>query len=164
MTAPRADGGLADHTARLRQDFDRAFAEPVARGGTPGDDFLAIRLRGDAHALRLADVARLLRLRQLTRYAAGAPGWLGLHGVAGGVVPVYDLGVLLGRAPGDATPGWMAVCAGAPVALAFDAFDGQFRHADEPGQDLLRLPGGVRPVIPVARLLESIRSLCAQET
>jgi len=159
MTAAHEDAGLSDRAARLRQDFDRAFAEPPARAEVPSEEFLAIRVRGEAQALRLADVGRLLRLQALTRYAAPAQAWLGLHGVADGVVPVYDLGVLLGHAPADAAPGWMAVCAGAPVALAFDAFDGQFRHAVLAEQEVLRLPGGARPVVPVARLLESIRAL-----
>ena len=163
MTAAHDDRGLLDRAARLRHEFDRAFAEPVARAEAPDEEFLAIRLRGDAHALRLADVGRLVRLRMLTRYIAAPPAWLGLHGVAGAVVPVYDLAVLTGLPPGGPVPGWMAVCAAASVALAFDTFEGQFRHAGEPGQDVLRLPGGARPVVPVARLLDSIRSLAAQE-
>jgi len=159
-TSPRADA--------LRRAFDDAFAVEPAAGIAQSDDLLAIRLRGDPHLLRLADVGRLLRLGALLRYPSPAPAWLGLTGVAGGVVPVYDLGVLAGYPPGE-PPAWIAVCGGgAPVALAFDAFDGQVRHAgEEPAagaaparssSSVLRLAGEPRPVVDVPALIERLRA------
>ena len=151
----------------LRRAFDDAFAVEAGAGIAQADDLLAIRLRDDPHLLRLADVGRLLRVGTLLRYPSSVPAWLGLAGVAGGVVPVYDLGVLLGYPPGD-RPAWIAVCGAEPVALAFDAFDGQVRHvredatADAPaaasGTDVLRVAGEPRPVVDVAAVIERLRS------
>ena len=151
--------------AALRQAFDRSFAEEPRAGTDAFDDWLAIRLRNDPHVLRLADIARLLPLRALTRYPSAAREWLGLAGVAGAVVPVYDLGMLLGY-PAGAQPRWMVLCKVMPVALAFDVFDGQFRHprdaaarpADAARSEVLRTPDRVRPVVAIASILETIRS------
>lgn len=161
---------LQNKAAELRNAFDRTFAAAAVRADTAlFDDFLAIRLRDDPHVLRLDCVARLLPLRSLTRFPSATPHWLGLAGVAGDVVPVYDMGLLLGY-PAGAMLRWMAVCRAAPVALAFDVFEGQFRHqreADSPGEgspggEVLRTAGQVRPVVPVDEVIETIKSLALQ--
>lgn len=160
MTLHDTPGGAARD---LRQAFDDAFARTADAGVAPSEDYLAIRLHGDPHLLRQRDIARLERLRDLTRYPSSAPAWLGLADVGGVAVPVYDLAVLAGYPRAEA-PGWMVLCAGAPVALAFDAFEGHFRvrvaAGDAPARtDVLRLANGTRPVVAVASLLESIRSI-----
>ena len=160
---------LQNKAAELRRAFDRSFAEALHADTTLFDDFLAIRLRDDPHVLRLAGVARLLPLQALTRFPSAVPQWLGLAGVAGDVVPVYDLGLLLGY-PAGAMPRWMAVCSAAPVALAFDVFEGQFRHPREAGTDagpsprgeVLRTAGQARPVVPVDGVIATIKSLALQ--
>ncbi len=165
----RPGDALQSKAVELRHAFDRSFAEAVHADTILFDDFLAIRLRDDPHVLRLDGVARLLPLRALTRFPSPVPQWLGLAGVAGDVVPVYDLGLLLGYAMG-ATPRWMAVCRAAPVALAFDVFEGQFRHpretdpgaAGSPRGEVLRTAGQVRPVVPVGEVIATIRSLASQ--
>ena len=161
---------LENKAMALRHAFDRSFAEAIHADAGLFDDFLAIRLRDDPHVLRLDGVARLLPLRAITRFPSALPQWLGLTGVAGGVVPVYDLGLLLGY-PAGATPRWMAVCKAAPVALAFDAFEGQFRHlrevdsgaAGSARDEVLRTVGQVRPVVPIDELIATIRSLALQD-
>ncbi|HEX4511738.1 MAG TPA: chemotaxis protein CheW, partial [Burkholderiaceae bacterium] len=140
--------------AQLRRAFDESFGRPGDVRAERSADYLAIRLRGDPHALRQAEIARLLRLPRLTRYPAPAAAWLGLAGIAGAVVPVYDLGVLAGYAPTPSVT-WGVLCAAAPVAFAFDAFDGHFRlaHAGleaEGSSDLLYLAGESRPVLSLA--------------
>jgi purine-binding chemotaxis protein CheW len=160
-------GAPALRVDALRRAFDESFAAEAAAATAPAEALLAIRLRDEPHLLRLADVGRLLRVGRLVRYPAAAPAWLGLAGVAGGVVPVYDLGVLAGH-PAGALPAWMAVCAAAPVALAFDAFEGQVRHLREPAADaaggaapagtVLRVEGGARPVVDVPALLARLRA------
>ena len=160
---------LQNKAAELRHAFDRSFAAAIHADMALFDDFLAIRLRDDPHVLRLDGVARLLPLRAVTRFPSTVPHWLGLTGVAGAVVPVYDLGLLFGY-PMGATPGWMVVCRAAPVALAFDAFEGQFRHSREadtggegpPRGEVLRTTGQVRPVVPVDEVIATIKSLALQ--
>jgi purine-binding chemotaxis protein CheW len=159
MPSQRADS--------LRRAFDDAFAVEAGAGVAQADDLLAIRLREDPHLLRLADVGRLLRVGTLLRYPSSAPAWLGLAGVAGGVVPVYDLGVLLGYPPGE-PPAWIAVCGAEPVALAFDGFDGQVRQVREDAtgdvpaaasrRDVLRVAGEPRPVVDVSAVIERLRA------
>ena len=163
------NNAFQDKAAELRRTFDRSFAEARHADSALFDDFLAIRLRDDPHVLRLDGVARLLPLRALTRFPSALPSWLGLAGVAGAVIPVYDLGLLLGY-PVGGTPRWMAVCNAAPVALAFDVFEGQFRHPRDfdsgmqqsPRGDVLRTPDQVRPVVPTDEVLATIKSLALQ--
>lgn len=158
-----------DKAAELRRTFDRSFAEARHAETALFDDFLAIRLRDDPHVLRLDGVARLLPLRALTRFPCALPQWLGLAGVAGAVIPVYDLRLLLGY-PAGGTPRWMVVCKAAPVALAFDVFEGQFRHPRDvdsgtqpsPRGEVLRTPGQVRPIVPTDEVLATIKSLALQ--
>lgn len=157
---------LKDRAAELRRAFDRSFAEKIHAGAALFDDFLAIRLRDDPHVLRLDGVGRLLPLRALTRFPSTVPQWLGLAGVAGDVLPVYDLGLLLGY-PAGPTPRWMAACKSAPVALAFDVFEGQFRHRREVDSgamgstrgEVLRTAGQVLPVVPIDELIATVKSL-----
>ena len=133
----------------LRREFDDSFAAEAVSGNVRSDELLALRLRGDPHLMRLVDVNRLLRVGPLLRYPSAATAWLGLTSVAGGVVPVYDLGVLVGYPPAGA-PGWIALCAAAPVALAFDSFDGQVRHMYERDPDGVPSGAGAGRVVGVA--------------
>jgi hypothetical protein len=52
------------------------------------------------------------------------PELLGIAGVRGGVVAVFELGALLG-APRAEGLRWLVLAKGAPLAFAFSAFDGQ---------------------------------------
>lgn len=160
---------LQGKAAELRRDFDRAFAQVLRADAGQFDDHLAIRLRGDPHVLPLAEVARLAPLPGLVRFPCAVPAWLGLAGVADAVLPVYDLGLLLGYPAGVACR-WMVACRAAPVALAFDGFDGQFRHPREPEArpapaghsppvEVLSTSGLVRPVVSIGRILAAIQSL-----
>lgn len=152
---------------QLRREFDDSFAAQAVAGDVRSGELLAIRLRGDPHLIRLADINRLLRAGALLSYPATATAWLGLAGVAGSVLPVYDLGVLVGYPP-DGLPGWIALCAAAPVALAFDSFDGQVRHMDEQALDgapsdalvsrVVRVAGGSCPLIEIGVLVERLRA------
>jgi len=158
--------GLQSRAEELRRAFDRSFTAAIDSDTALFDDFLAIRLRNDQHVLRLDGVGRLLPLRALTRFPSAVPHWLGLAGVAGDVLPVYDLGMLLGY-PAGSTPRWMAACRSAPIALAFDVFEGQFRHPRDIDSDarrsqrgeVLRTAGRVLPVVPIDDLIATVKSL-----
>jgi hypothetical protein len=147
-------GGTA---AQLRQAFDASFAEPLREATVPPEAFLAIRVDADPHALRLADVASLLPLDAVTPLPSPLPELLGVIGHRGAVLPVYDLRTLLGY-PGAAAPRWCVVLAAAPLALAFDGFDGHLRVPRQHGErlDVLQLDGQVRPVVPTAALLATL--------
>jgi len=160
--------------AQLRQDFDGSFAEAPHGEREAREDFLAIRLAGDAHAVRLADVACLLPLTSLTRLPSPVSELIGIIGFRGAIVPAYDLGALLGYAAQD-PPRWLMIAAARPAALAFGAFEGHLRlargaGAPQPGteparrhvRDVLRTPEGVRPVVSIESVLETIETIVQQ--
>jgi chemotaxis signal transduction protein len=159
---------------QLRQDFDDAFAEAVHGETEPREDFLAIRLGGDAHAIRLADIASLLPLTVVARLPSPLPELLGITGLRGAIVPVYDLRALLGYDASD-PPRWLVIAAAWPVALAFDTFEGHVRVArgasarrrpNEPSRrhihEVLRTPEQVRPVVSMTSILETIKTMVQQ--
>jgi purine-binding chemotaxis protein CheW len=160
---------MPNNAAEMRQAFDRAFAEAPRGETTLFDEFLAIRLGADPHAVALADIARLLPRKAVTRLPSRTHELLGVAGIAGAIIPVYDLRALLGY-PTTEAPRWMVIAAALPVALAFDGFDGQFRHPrdiDAPAtaaeasrpREALRIANTSLPVIPVASILATIKSL-----
>jgi len=115
----------------LRQSFDRAFAEPAAGERVKTTlDLLAIRVGRDPYALRLSQIAAIEADRTITHLPSDHPELLGIAGVRGGVVAVFDLAGLLGAPRPDAWR-WLVLAKGAPVALAFSAFDGQLAVAPE---------------------------------
>jgi chemotaxis signal transduction protein len=182
MTTPQATEGasppapapLGRGAAQLRQDFDQAFARPPQEAAAATEDYLAIRLGADPHALRLAEITSLAVLAAPTRVPGPCPQLLGLTGFRGRLMPVYDLCALLGYAA-PAQPRWRVIALAWPVALAFDGFEGHLRlprgaavaaqgpalphrharevlHAGESG-------AGVRPIVSLDSVLEAIRAL-----
>ena len=158
--------------AQLRADFDRSFAAALADVAPSREDFLSIRVGEDRHALRLTEVAQLMPLTAMTPLPGPLPVLLGIIGLRGAIVPVYDLRRLLGHAASQ-SPHWLVVAAGEPaVALAFDLFDGHLRlsHATQLGdaghdtprrnvRELLNTADGVCPVVSLASLRESIKTM-----
>ena len=154
--------------ARLRdwrEAFDRSFAEPLRRREDEAAlDVLGIRIASDPFALNLADLAGLTPAMPPAPYPATAPGLLGLAGHQGQVLPLYDLQALIGRGPA-AAPRWWAITRAAPLALAFEGFDGQWRLS--PGDRLqqsdatgtgwaVRCGGALRPLIELEGVIAAI--------
>lgn len=164
-----SEASVAERVRRWRGEFDRSFAEPRRdeRAGD-GEDFLGLRLGGQPHALRLAELAALQGWQEPAPYPLAPPALLGLIGHRDRVLPLFDLQALLGlgRATG---PTWQLIMRERPLALAVDGFDGQWRlppaaviRADgdaDAGADagtgageLLRCDGALRPLIRLAAL------------
>ena len=156
--------------AGLRRDFDHSFA--IARDGGAAECaiLLAIRLRGDGFALRLSELRGLFAGRKVTPLPGAAPELLGLAGMRGSIVAVYDLGALLGY-PVSTTSRWLVVPGAEPtLGLAFDSFEGAVSvpAADlapdigpgaQPHQqirELARTASGARPIIHLPSLLARI--------
>jgi purine-binding chemotaxis protein CheW len=123
MNTDRARVTTADE---LRRTFDRAFAEPPTLDAEPEHDLLAITVGGDRFAIPVLDAAGLFVDKAVTRLPGSLEAVRGLAALRGAMVPVYDLCVLLGY-PKMAASRWLLVAARAPVALAFDRFDGHVR-------------------------------------
>lgn len=159
---------LAERAAAMRRDFDRGFAEaPRTREGAT-TDLLAIRLGGQAHALRVADIAGLFTDKPLTRLPSTMPAFLGLAGFRGRALPVFDLRRWLG-CPADQAARWGVIAAGQSAAFVFDRFEGHLRASsqDIAAPDgaaarphiagLLRDDGEPRCVIDLSSVLDALR-------
>lgn len=124
----------------LREAFDHSFTAAPRPATEPGDHMLAVRVAGRPCVLRLAETAGVFACPPLTPLPGPLPALSGVTTVRGAVVPVYDLAALLGDAPGDAPPRWLALVTGAPpLAVAFAQLDG---HLRVPADALVGHPGG----------------------
>lgn len=165
------------HRARLqadelRRDFDRSFAE-APRGDVEGwEALVALRVGGDAYALRLSELAGLHHDRVVVPvFGVGTP-LLGLSSLRGVLLPVYDLRALLGYPASDPAPRWLALARSpSPVALAFDVFEshlrvrpGEVSAAGDPSarrhtRGAIRVGEQTRPLLRVESLLAEIARL-----
>lgn len=153
--------------AELRQEFDRGFAEPARPAAERTSDFLAIRIGGEACALRLAEIASLHADKQITPLPESDAALLGIAGFRGVILPVYSLPGLLGR-PAAGALRWLVVAAATPLALGFDGFEGHLRVAPDAvlpqqgtdprfaAREHVRAGATIRPVIDLAALLAAI--------
>ena len=117
---------LTGRAADLREAVDRSFAQERRRDLTVMQSLLAFSLAGEPYAMRLSEISSVVSGRPITAVPDAGVALLGFAGFRGTIVPVYDLHVLLGRAPCE-TPRWLAMAASAPVVLAFETFDGHLR-------------------------------------
>jgi hypothetical protein len=153
---------LSARLQALRKDFDHSFAQArvSVRGG--GEHVLAIRVGRDPYALRLTQVAVFGADRPITPVPSNCPELLGVAGLRGAMVSVYDLAALLGQERADA-PRWIASYAGSALAFAFNALDGQAQvHAEDVARpvlgataavgDVVHVVGAARPIIDLPSL------------
>lgn len=162
-----SDVAMRSRAADLARAFDGTFARPVRTVNDEGDDFLTIRTGGDAYAVRVRDMAGLIADRKVVPLPTSEPAFLGIAGLRGGVVPVYSLAALLGRAPAAEVPRWMVLVGpGAPLGLAFDHFDGHVRvprdHVssgrEAATQESVRIAKAWRGIVGIKALAEIIRT------
>lgn len=159
--------GPSLRVSTLRTAFDRSFAEPPRLDLTPMDDLLAVRIGDDVFAIRLSEITGLHADKKITRVPGGDPALLGIAGFRGAIHPVYGLTLLLGR-HAETAPRWLVIAAAAPVALAFDGFDGYVRVAsetirprdasakDQPyARDFVPIQQRVRPVLHLSSILDA---------
>jgi chemotaxis signal transduction protein len=133
MNAPA--GNLAERAAELRAAFDRGFAMPSRADVSVKHDLIAVRVGTEPFAIRLAEITGLFADRKITHVPGSAAALIGIAGFRGTLVPVYSLRTLLGHSGPQAarddsrriTARWLVVAAVAPLAFAFDAFEGHLR-------------------------------------
>ena len=165
----KEDTGLAERLVGLRDLFDRSFVEPPRERVAVAEDLLAVRTGGRRYALRLAQTDGVFPERPLMPLPGPVPGLLGLAGFRRTIVPVYDLGAVLGNAS-QTTPRWLVLVAGAPpVAVAFDELDGHLRvpadvvvpeaEARACLSGLVRLPDGPRPIVDLGAVRATIQGM-----
>jgi chemotaxis signal transduction protein len=115
---------VSGRAAALRLAFDRSFADPVRTDAAATQALLAIRVGVEPYAMRLSEIAGLFAGKKITQVPCGDAALIGIAGFRGAIVPVYSLAALLGHSSAQ-TPRWLAMAAAAPVAVAFEAFEGQ---------------------------------------
>ena len=157
--------------AELRRAFDGMFAVQPIRPTEDIERFLAIRMGKNKYALRLGEIAGLAPARKLVPLPSAMPELLGLAGVRGNLVPVYDLAALIGNESAAENSRWLVLCGGNdPAALAFAEFDGYLelpsfalhaigkeRAERKHIREMLSVSDGGRGVISIPSLLETIR-------
>jgi purine-binding chemotaxis protein CheW len=165
--------------AQLRQAFDRTFALPPSLASQAVEDLLTIRVAGDPYAIRLLDITEIVTERKIISVPTVTADLLGLAGIHGGIVPVFDLSSILGYGPDAGSPRWMILCGTEePIALAFSDFEGYLRlptsalHADESVRaqreqakyinQVASTPDGARAVISMPLIMASIRNRISQ--
>jgi chemotaxis signal transduction protein len=132
----------------LRIAFDGTFAAlPSAAIDT--EDFLVVGSGETSRAIRLSEIAGLHRATRIVPVPSPAPQLIGLAGLRGRVVPVYDLLSLLGLER-TAPVRWLALTAGIPIAIGFETLERHVRLAR----------GDATPVVvlEVAKLREQIQA------
>jgi chemotaxis signal transduction protein len=168
---------MASRAADFRNAFDKAFALPRSAGNdATGEDFLTIRIGGEGYAIRLNEIAGLVKGRRIVACPSVVPEFQGIAGVRGTFVSVYSLPVLLGYSIGVEHAPWLLLCSAKTaergdemIGFAFPEFSGFVRalpaqiHSasdrDAPsGQSVrtaqfLRIGGEVRPIVAIRRLL-----------
>jgi len=166
---------LGEKAAEFRKAFDRSFANAPYTDQELLEDFLAIRVGSDPYAVHISEVAGLYADKTLIPLPSPVHGLIGITGVRGAILPVYDLRALCG-CPAGAKPRWLMIAAKAFVGLAFDALEGHLRVAQtssasaETAKDtppyvrgVLRAGDVVRPVVQVATFLEEIKQRAKAE-
>jgi chemotaxis signal transduction protein len=169
-------GSTGTTAATLRRHFDEAFAAPASPITEPLEDLLAIRVGSDPYALRLSAIAGLHLGVKIVPVPSPVAQLLGIAGIRGMMVPVYDLAALL-RYPPEANSRWFVLArAPQPVGFAFETFEShlqvsQASLAGSNGEDsgtagtlqhmrgTARAAGALRPIIHLASMLEMIGGL-----
>lgn len=126
----------------FRSAFDRAFALPEATADAPLSRFLGIAIGDVRYAIPIGEVAALSVARKVVPLPAARGGLLGICGYRSTVVPVFDLGALLGQGVSPACR-WLILHGGREMTgLAFPHLDGQIE-----GRPVLmsRKPSGDTP-------------------
>ena len=155
----------------LRQAFDQSFALPPQHASQELEGLLTIRVGGDPFAVRLRDIAGIVKGRIVVPVPNATPDLLGLAGIRGGVVPVFALASILGYRQASGSPRWMILCGSdEPIALAFSDFEGYVGlpksalHADETLRatrqhvsETASTEAGARAVINIPLVVATIR-------
>lgn len=154
----------------MRQKFDQSFAEQPAAIVEHHEALIAIRVAGEAYAVRTAQITGLAKLKRIMPVPSLVPGLLGITALRGALFPAYDVAALLGLSAAGGEHTWIMFADGdMPVGLVFDQFEGQveidraclYESDSSSSSELLgqiaRVGGDSRAVINVPGLVKEIR-------
>jgi hypothetical protein len=140
---------LSERLLEMRGTFDAAFGLPRAARATDIEQAVIIEVGAHMVACRIGQITRFEADRKIVPLA-GPTGLVGIAGIRGRLIPVYNLAVVLGASATGATR-WLALCGGHDmIGLGFERID-RFVHAR--GQDVCALPEAG----PAAHMREQLR-------
>jgi len=163
-----SDAHISERAEGLREAFDRSFVGVQHYDPVETEDFLAISAGGDSFMLRLGAIKGFFADKKVTPVPSRVAALRGLAGFRGTMLPVYDLAALLGYGT-SREPRWIAIAAEAPIAFAFDSFEGHFRFqkdaiaarsaAEAAGhlREVVHNESFVRPIIDMPSIVAAIR-------
>jgi chemotaxis signal transduction protein len=166
----RGDKAAQRSALDLRREFDRSFSQEPQAEREASEELLLLRVASDRYALRGAEIRGILMTPKLTRVPSPLPELFGLAGIRGALVPVFDLGRLLGQMEQSTLARWLFLANNEePVAFAFDVFERHVRVpksavsraearglASDFAEDILQLSGKVVPIISIPLVLSAI--------
>lgn len=121
---------LVETLHALQSEFDAAFAKAPNLERARVEDLLALRLGGDPYAIRSSEIGGLYADKKIVRVPSFVPELGGIVGLRSVLLPVYDLGALLGYSRTQNLR-WIVTLKGQAVGLGFSSFEGQVRVASE---------------------------------
>lgn len=160
-------GADQDRAAQMRRAFDAGFAQPVQSPQAETVAVLQIRVGNQPFVVALSQLSGLHRDRPVRPLPTTRGELLGVVVIRSSILPVFDLGRLLGVEAVAGAPRWLVVRQAEPrVCFAFHAFEGYARV--EQGQLLegrsegrvLRIDGQPLPILDI----ESIAARIEQRT
>jgi len=156
--------------AEWRRAFDNSFAAPALRPAANAEPMIAIQVAGQAFALRVLEMAGLVKAKGIVPVPSRIRELMSLAGVRNTLVAVYDLAAPLGCMRRAGEPHWLALVKGEPqLALAFDEIEGLFdverarvytgnaATAIEPVSRLVQIGPVTRTVIDIPAVIRTIR-------
>lgn len=163
---------LVSRAAELKRAFDASFTVPPQLDEGVAIDFISIRIGQDSYVVRLSEIAGLFVDVDVTHYEGAFAAFRGLAGFRGVLMPVYDLGAILGYPSSGHR--WMLTAAGAPVAFSFERFECHLRlrssviAEDRTGagghtRQIAQGPGRDRPIISIPSVVAAIRGRTAAD-
>ncbi len=161
---------MNETTLALRRAFDQSFARVPSAAEAGTESLLMIRAGEEFCALRMSEIAGLVRDHKIVVVPSPIPELIGIAGLRAGLVPVYNLAALLGHTSTLAPPRWLALCAGAkPIAFAFTELQGyrqipktQFYSEATRANEMVRADDGARIVISLSTLIANIETVCGK--
>ncbi len=142
---------------RLREEFDRAFAEPAREAAVGSRDFVLVATGDEQWALPLDGIRGIEHDLQVVRLPSSRASLLGVAGVRSAAVPVFSLAALVG-ASGQSGPSGVPAGSGAwsgrpAFALLESGVPGE--RAERVGVAFERLVQFAR--VPAENMFEGVR-------
>lgn len=162
--------------AALAREFDLGFSRAADLEPPVEENLLILQLQSRPFAVRATGLRAIAPTPRIACVPSSSPALLGIAGIRGELVPVFDLAHLLGISPEERGLRWcLLVGESERAALAFRHFDGfvrcpasavsraEARDGLAPFlEEVVRLERGVLSIIDVARIFSGLQSPAAQ--